>query len=85
MYSHEIITPLRCISQIVDSLSKEAEVAEKTKNSLKIVSNTAQIVLNHAKASLDKNLIDAKKFTPEINRYLLVKEVIIPTVEIFQV
>ena len=45
--------------------------------------NTTQILLSHVKANLDKNLIDAKKFTPELNRHDLISEVINPAIDIF--
>jgi hypothetical protein len=49
------------------------------------VSNTAQILLNNVKANLDKNLIDANKFTPELDKHFLYGDVIKPAVQIFEV
>jgi K+-sensing histidine kinase KdpD len=81
--SHEMITPLRCITdivgQVIDNLGNESSEIY----SLKIISNTAQILLSFIKTNMDEVLLEANKFTPVFEQYSLIEEVIKPSIDIF--
>ena len=58
-----MITPLKCITEIVDQVIDESTPDSSERYSLKIVSNTAQILLSFIKTNMDKALLDQNEFT----------------------
>ena len=50
--NHEMITPLKCVLQIIGKVKKKCN-HQKTTKELKIVEETSTLLLNKVKANLD--------------------------------
>lgn len=81
--SHEMLTPLRCIIQITNQVKDGFSNNSTEYYNLKVVSNTANIVLSQIKGNLDKSLINANQFQPNLEEALLIEDVVRPAVDIF--
>jgi len=82
--NHEMLTPLRCITSMIDLLRKKKFSDASIKNNLNIVADTTQIVLSQIKNNLDNNLLETEHFMLKLERLRLIKDVIYPTVSVFK-
>lgn len=63
--SHEMITPLKCIIQMVNGL-KDQQLHTALNFDADLVVNTAKMLLNQVKGNLDKNLLSQNLFEPQL-------------------
>lgn len=61
MVTHDLITPLKCMIRIVGRL---VDQVSDSCGGLKLVHDTARMMLGHVLLLLDKQLIEGKNFTP---------------------
>jgi signal transduction histidine kinase len=60
--SHEMLTPLRCIIQMIDRLMGSLSDVKQSKNTLRTIQDTCQMILGQIKVNLDVNLVDMQMF-----------------------
>lgn len=68
--THEMITPLKCASQLAISINNSSSDRTSQKQAEVIVS-TLWLIMSQIKLLLDKNLIDKKFFTPSYEHFKL--------------
>lgn len=73
--SHEIITPIKCICSTVDIIKGKTKDKSIIYN-LELINNTAQMLLSQVKGNLDRNLLHANQFSPQIEEHKLISGVI---------
>lgn len=72
--SHEMLTPIRCIIEIIELI--RARVTQGDLDSdFRLVINTAHMLQNQIKGSLDRNLLDQNEFKPQWQKCQLYKVV----------
>jgi signal transduction histidine kinase len=81
--SHEMLTPLKCISSIIDLLKSE-KLAKTVVDNLETIRSTVTFVQAQMKSKLDYCLIDSQRFQMHPEPARLVQDVVIPTCEIFK-
>lgn len=59
--SHEMITPLKCIIQMVLQMQQKFS-SPQLKYDAELIENTAFMLLNQVKGNLDRNLLDQNMF-----------------------
>jgi K+-sensing histidine kinase KdpD len=61
--SHELITPLKCISAFSTELVSQLTIP-RMKYKAELIFSTSKMLLSQVKILLDKNLLDQKVFVP---------------------
>jgi len=57
-----MLTPLRCIIQMIDRLMGSLSDVKQSKNTLRTIQDTCQMILGQIKVNLDVNLVDMQMF-----------------------
>lgn len=82
--SHELLTPLRCISSITELMKEEHEYDKQLTENLETIESSVQFVLSQIKQKLDYALIDSGRFNLHLEPLRLVQDVIIPIIRTFR-
>lgn len=73
--SHEMLTPLRCIVNLVKGIQKKLqdkfEDKEFVGRELDLINSTAQLLLNQVKGNLDRDMLSQNMFEPKLEPYFL--------------
>ena len=64
--SHELLTPLKCITSFAQNLERDLKHSPMKKEA-QLISLTAQLLQSQVKMNLDKSLIENGRFEPDIN------------------
>lgn len=60
--SHEMLTPLKCIIQMVNRMQGSMADVKKSRKYLNTIGETCELILGQIKASLDYNLVNMNMF-----------------------
>lgn len=66
--THELMTPLKCISSFARSLQKELQHSAKRQEA-ELIDVTSKLMISHVSLLLDKSMIENKVFKPNIALY----------------
>ena len=66
--THELMTPLKCISSFARSLQKELQHSEKRKEA-ELIDVTSKLMISHVSLLLDKSMLENKAFKPNFAPY----------------
>jgi hypothetical protein len=80
-----MLTPLKCIIQMVTRLQDSLADAKKTREYLNTISETCELILGQIKASLDYNLVEMNMFQPQLKKWHLIADIVKPAVRMFSV
>lgn len=61
--NHEMITPIKCVLQIIKKVQTRC-THSKTLKALQMVENTSTLLLNQVKGNLDLSLLTLNEFKP---------------------
>ena len=64
--SHELLTPLKCITSFAQNLERDLKHSPKKKEA-QLISLTAKLLQSQVKMNLDKSLLENGKFEPNLN------------------
>lgn len=81
--SHDVLTPLKCANQILESMQESQSNFDG--NDLVVVKQTTEMIIGQIKANLDFNLAGINMFQANLREHKLLKDVIVPVLEIFKV
>ena len=80
--NHEMLTPIRCVIEIVSSLRLKLQ-GTPFEVDLKVVQNTSTLLLNQVKANLDRSLLDQEKLEASPSEQALKGDIVEPVIELF--
>lgn len=81
--SHEMITPLQCVSQLADKVSQDVDL--ENKYYLRTINTTIKLLLSTIKENLDSSMLSVSQFVLKPSNLALIESVIQPVLEILSV
>jgi signal transduction histidine kinase len=81
--AHEMLTPLRCISEMVERLDDPSIDSNKKADFCRTIKYTSQLVQSQIKSSLDDGLLSLNMFKPQLGKYCVMADIIEPITNIF--
>ena len=67
-YSHELITPVRCIIAFAEELDKGIKINSELHKKAILIKNTGKILLSQVKMQLDNGLVQNNLFEPNLSK-----------------
>ena len=68
--NHELITPLKCLHDLSQTLEQQVEKKESLR-SVKLLQNTIYLLLNQVKSNLDRSMLNANQLSTNFERHYL--------------
>jgi signal transduction histidine kinase len=72
--SHEMITPLQCVSQLADKVSQDVDL--ENKYYLRTINTTIKLLLSTIKENLDSSMLSVSQFVLKPSNLALIESVI---------
>ena len=57
-----MLTPLKCLIEISKKIERETSSQETIQDDVRLIQNTAQLILGQVKGNLDRNLLNENMF-----------------------
>lgn len=80
-----MITPLRCVSQLVDRVKSCKSIDSNNTRFLEIINSTIKLLLAATKETLDSTMLKVEKFVVKPTNVKLIESVIKPVLELLAV
>jgi K+-sensing histidine kinase KdpD len=78
--NHELLTPLRCVVLVAETLEKNLQSAVQKRQARTLI-DTSSYILAQVKCFLDRNIIELNTFQPHYEKVTL-KQVVLSAVQI---
>jgi len=75
--NHELLTPLRCVVQVSESLIKKLKDPVLVKHA-RLIIDTTSLTISQVKCFLDQNVIQSNKFQPQYEKTKLSQAIMDP-------